>query len=282
MANITGVFRTVNIGKITSRQGKNGEKIPVVYFTVADNRNYKVDGERPTDFHFCKATGGVADVIIKYCNEKRQDDPTKIVSRQLYITGRLENYENDLPVTVDLVPDTMQLKSVSGKLNGKGVTLNKKISLKDLISQGILIPNGGKLIPLTNVNLEFDSLHVNVPNIKNSVIVVDTITFIDTGKNSNTHSVNATIDRSNNSNDQKQTNTTLDFVPVDNVDTGNYNFKEDTSTPEDIIPVENGMFGKSIEDIKLNFKEDTFTTNERFGDFKTNKTNETDKGDMPF
>jgi hypothetical protein len=89
MFNVNGTARIARVGEFkTNTEGKKS-----INLTLVDRRNYvsTVDGEKKSDFIFCKAYGNTADFIHKYCSEK--DDKGKIISRIIEFLGTMETYQ---------------------------------------------------------------------------------------------------------------------------------------------------------------------------------------------
>lgn len=88
MFNINGTARIARVGEFKS----NTEGKKSINLTLVDRRSYSsADGEKKSDFVFCKAYGSLAEFIHKYCSEK--DENGKIISRIVEFVGTLETYQ---------------------------------------------------------------------------------------------------------------------------------------------------------------------------------------------
>lgn len=189
MAHFNGVFRTVRITSFKEGNEANNTRSQI-YFTVASDRPYKnTTGEKIADFITCKAFGKIAELIYKYCGEKRADDPNKFVSRQLYLEGTIETYRNETDMQLTPTMDKLVINNVSGKVNGSAQSISQKITLKQLLANGIILMANGQRVAMNDLNIGFEPIKFKAP-MENHIYVVNSVEFVDSKKTSSGDGLN--------------------------------------------------------------------------------------------
>lgn len=109
--------RMVRINK-QSEIERNGEKIPVIYFTVADrSQTARKNADGSTSyltkgFYFCKAYGKKAELILRDFGQT--DENGKLISRALYIEAEPQFYKGKKEVPVSMVVPAAKLMEAFG------------------------------------------------------------------------------------------------------------------------------------------------------------------------
>lgn len=94
--------RTVRFNKSTEIDGKDGQKVKVVYFTVADRETRKAaDNSYVTKgFYFCKAYGKTAELIER--DFSKTDENGKLISRKIFLEVEPQTYKDEKEVEVKM------------------------------------------------------------------------------------------------------------------------------------------------------------------------------------
>lgn len=94
--------RTVRFSKSAEIDGKDGQKVKVVYFTVADRETRKAaDNSYVTKgFYFCKAYGKTAELIERDFN--KTDENGKLISRKIFMNVEPQSYKDEREVEVKM------------------------------------------------------------------------------------------------------------------------------------------------------------------------------------